>query len=70
MYNFLRWKQDFNKIFIYDKGVIHQGKYQQSQFHEEVTPSKQSLKARLISDDFLENGNQALDDVQSIEGKL
>ena len=41
---------------------------QQIQYHQEVTPSKQSLKCRLISDDYSETSN-AMDDAQSIEGK-
>ena len=46
----------------------HQQKLPQAQYHQEVTPSKQSMKCRLISDDYSENST-AMDDAQSLEGK-
>ena len=60
----------FLTFIIYKGGQHHQQKpiQQQVQYHQEVTPSKQSMKRRLISDDYSETSN-AMDDAQSIEGK-
>ena len=70
---FLTWQLFlmFCLPFGKNEGTQHQQQkiqQQQVQYYQEVTPSKQSLKCRLISDDYSETSN-AMDDAQSNEGK-